>query len=285
MAIHSLYEDFFRFLKALETAEDPWKAYQDLYFRPHKDFFGAYWRAFFPQMDLKTLQDRVRRVRPGHYVSLQQLVSHSRPEAIVEKVIAKCLTLLPRFPAPDVYLVVGFFSADGFTVDVTGWPVIGIGLERYRDFRLLNIILAHEYSHYARRLSLGSSVEPGSETLGRKLLAEGLSVAFSRHVYPRRKLEDHLLMSRRRLNWCRKNEALLESIAREDLGSSRLVPTFFGRGKPDVGIPPRTGMYLGYRLVERALEERGQGVLEGLGGVADITSILSADEGLDEVQG
>ncbi len=282
MAIHCLYEDFFQFLQALETAQDPWEAYQNLYFRPHRDFFRVYWKTFFPQMDLRTLQDRVRRVRPGHYASLQQLISHSRPETIAQKVISKCLAMLPRFPAPDVYLLVGFFSADGFIVDVTGWPAIGIGLERYRDFHLLDIILAHEYCHYARRLALGVSPEPVTQSLARKLLSEGLSVAFARRIYPRRKLEDHLLMSRRRLNWCQKNEALLESMAQEDPGSPRLVSIFFGRGKPSANIPPRTGIYLGFRLVERVLEEKGEVTFEGLLGVEDITSLPFRDEGMGE---
>jgi hypothetical protein len=282
MAIHCLYEDFFAFLKALDPdEEDSWELYQKLYFRPHRDFFGAYWKTFFPQMDLRALQGRVRKVRPGHYAALEHLVKQRKPGTIVAEVLPRCLALLPRFPEPDVYLMVGFFSADGFIVEVEGWPAIGIGLERFKDFRLLDVILAHEYCHYARRLALGSLPAPDQQTLGQKLLSEGLSVAFSRSVFPQRRLEDLLLMSRRRLNWCQQNEALLESTAREDMNSSCLVPLFFGSGKHGEDIPPRTGMYLGYRLVEQVLEEMGERGFEGLLGVADIISVLFADEQLN----
>ena len=271
MAIFPIYEDFFRVLEALEAEEDLWEAYQELYFRLHRDFFKAYWKSFFPLMDLRTMQDRVRLVQRGHYATLEHLVSQSRPEDIVVESLSHCHALLPQFPEPDVYLMVGFFSADGFIVQVKGQPVIGIGLERFKDFRLLGIILAHEYCHYARRRALGAP--SNQDTLGQKLLSEGLSVVFSQRVYPQRKLTDHLLMSRHRLNWCRQNEVLLESMARPELKSSQMVPVFFQRGKPGAGIPPRTGMYLGYRLVERALAEKGEGAFENLLAAGAITAV------------
>ena len=82
-------------------------------------------------------------------------------------------------------------------------------------------------------------------------------------------------MSRRRLNWCQENEASLESTARRDLDTSRLVPIFFQRGEPGAGIPPRTGMYLGYRFVERVLVERGEEAFEQLLGRKDVTAAWS----------
>jgi hypothetical protein len=273
MAVHCLYQDFFRFLESLGAGGDSWEAYRENYLQPHQDFFEAYWQTF-PLVDGETLRDRVAQIRRGHYSALEHLLNQKEPETIVEQDLLRCQKVLPRFPEPDVYLLVGFFSADGFIVVVGGWPAIGIGLERFKDFRLLGLILAHEYCHYARRLALGSfSFEP--ETLGQKLLAEGLSAVFSQRIYPQRPLTDHLLMSRHRLNWCQKNEASLESTARRELDTSRLVPMFFQRGKPGAGIPPRTGMYLGYRLVERALMEREEGAFEELLKAPDITAVWS----------
>ncbi|KPL18690.1 MAG: hypothetical protein AMJ92_06755 [candidate division Zixibacteria bacterium SM23_81] len=277
MAVFPIYEDFFRFLEVLEVGEDPWEVYEEMYFRPHKNFFGAYWRTFFPLMDVRTLQDRVRQVRRGHYAALEHLIGQSRPEDIVQENLSRCRAHLPRLPEPDVYLIVGFFSADGFVVNVNSRPAIGIGLERFKDFRLLDIILAHEYCHCARYLALGSCAETEPETLGQKLLSEGLSVYFSQRVYPQRRLFDHLLMSRRRLNWCQQNEQLLKTTAERELTSSRLVPVFFQRGKPGAGIPPRTGMYLAYRLVERALSEMREEEFEELLTTRDIMAIWPAD--------
>jgi hypothetical protein len=264
MAIYPLYRDFFRFLQTLDSDGDPWELYQKIYLGPHKRFLKAYWKSFFPQMDLGTLQDRVRRVSQGHYAALEHLIELNVPEVKTQDTLSRCLAHLPRFPEPDVYLMIGFFSSDGFVVEVEGWPAIGIGLERYKDFRLLDVILAHEYCHYARRLALGGSLRWGGETLAEKLLSEGLSVCFSQKIFPDRTLCDHLLMSPRRLNWCQANGQMLESIAQKEFTSTRLVPILFGRGDPGAGVPPRVGIYLGYRLVERMLKEEGEPSFEDL---------------------
>jgi hypothetical protein len=283
MPIHPIYEDFFRFLQVLDSArEDPWEAYQKFYFHPHREFFAAYWKTYFPQMDLVSLQDRVRQVRRGHYATLEHLLEQSNPEPIVQRGLKRCRARMPECSEPDVYLMVGFFSADGFTLKVMDRPVIGIGLERYRNFVLLDIILAHEYCHCARHLALGSFSASDPRSLGQKLLDEGLCTVFSRQVYPRRKLADHLLISTRRLDWCQRNEALLESMAGRELNSSRLVPVFFGWGQPDEGVPARTGMYLGYRLVERALAEMGPEAFHKLLAMQDIAAVWPAERGAND---
>ena len=278
MPLLPIYRDFFRFLEVLETVEDPWEAYQQQYIRPNRAFFGAYWQSF-PLFDERTLRGRVLQIKQGHYMVLEHLLAQIKPEEIVTESLSRCHALLPAIPEPDVFLMVGFFSADGFIVQVKGRPVIGIGLERFKDFRLLGLILAHEYCHYARRLILGAAVE---QTLGQKLLAEGLSVVFSQRAFPDRRLTDHLFMPPERLSWCRQNEAFLEALARPELGSCQMVPAFFLHGRPDAHIPPRTGMYLGYRLVQRALQERGEGGFEELLKAADIAAVWPTDGPVSE---
>jgi len=273
MAVFPLYRDFFRFLEGIETGQDPWEVYRDTYVRPHAAFFKSYWTAYLPHVDVKTLQDRVRRVRRGHYAILEHLVSGNDLERKATGTIESCHRRLPLDPRPDVYLMVGFFSADGFMVILQGRPVIGIGLERYRDLRLLDIILAHEYCHCARQRALGNGRLSAPERSVEKLFTEGLCVHFSRQVFPRRPLCDHLLMSRQRLNWCQENENRLLDLIRDRLSSPRWIPALFGPGGFIDGIPPRAGMYLGYRLVERALAEKGGRSFEDLLALQEIAGI------------
>ncbi len=273
MAIFPLYRDFFRFLRAIQTGRDRWQIYQELYIDPHRDFFKAYWTAFFPHIDAATFKDRVRRVRPGHYAALSDLIAHSDLSRTVADTLGLCQKRLPDIPRPDVYLMVGFFSADGFVVTLRGAPVIGIGLERYRDFHLLSIILAHEFCHYARHLTLGLNRSGCSEHLNRILFSEGLSVCFSRQVFPERPLYDHLLMSRQRLNWCQRNEQMLLALIRERPYSDQLIPVLFGASSFFNGIPPRAGMYLGYRLVEETLTKRGPEAFPELLTIRDVSAI------------
>jgi len=273
MAIFPLYKDFFDFLEKIETGRDPWEVYRDIYIRPHAKFFKSYWTAFLPHIDLGTLQNRVRRVRRGHYAVLEHLIFESDLERRVADTIDACHRRLPRASRPDVYLMVGFFSADGFVVFFQERPAIGIGLERYRDFRLLDIILAHEYCHCARQTASGESRTDSKEHLDQKLFSEGLSVHFSRQIFPQRPLCDHLLMSRQRLNWCQENEGMLLGLVEGRLSSPELIPVLFGTGNFAEGIPPRAGMYLGYRLVERMLARGEQTSVEELLTLGDVTAV------------
>jgi hypothetical protein len=197
-------------------------------------------------------------VRRGHYTVLEHLAAENDLDRKTAVTIELCRRLLPRIPEPDVYLMVGFFSADGFLVTLRGRPVIGIGLERYRDLRPLDIVLAHEYCHYARQTVLGDDRRSSEEHLGEKLFAEGLSVHFSRKVFPERPLSDHLLISRQRLNWCRENEPMMLDLIRGRLPGGELIPVLFGTQSLSHGLPPRAGMYLGYRLVEKMMEKKGE---------------------------
>jgi hypothetical protein len=272
MAIFPLYRDFFRFLEGMQAGGDPWEIYQDVYLRPHRDFLKAYWSAYFPGIDVHTLRDRVRQVRRGHYAVLEHLVAGNDVDGIVAGVIELCRRWLPAIPEPDVYLMVGFFSADGFLVGLRGRPVIGIGLERYRDLRPLDIILAHEYCHFARQMILGGSGPDMTGRLDEKLFSEGLGVYFSRQVFPGRSLGDHLLISRQRLNWCRENESMLLELVRGRAGDGDLIPELFGTGGFGRGLPPRTGMYLGYRLVEEVMVE-GERSFEDLLAFTDVAAV------------
>jgi len=273
MAIFPLYRDFFRFLEGMQADGDPWEIYEEVYLRPHRDFLRAYWTAFFPGIDVATLRDRVRRVRRGHYAVLEHLVAGNDIDGAAAGVIELCRRRLPAIPEPDVYLMVGFFSADGFLVVLRGRPVIGVGLERYRDMRPLDIILAHEYGHFARQMILGSSRQGAAERLDEKLFSEGLSVHFSRQVFPGRSLGDHLLISRQRLNWCRENERILLELVRGRTGGDELIPALFGSGGLPRGLPPRTGMYLGYRLVEKVMAAGGGRSFEDLLALTDVAAL------------
>lgn len=266
MAFYPLYEDFLKFLRALGQG-DAWESYRKYYFEPHREFLLGYWRTF-PWMDLSQLRDRVRRIRRGDYSLLEELLASTDLEQLGREVLDRCMEVLPAPREPDVYFMVGFFSPEGFVMEFKGKPVIGFGLERFKSFRLLPIIFAHEYCHYLRRLlNRGLSkdeTEGKDETLGEVLLAEGLSAIFSRLAFPEQDLNEHLFLSRARLNWCQQNEERLRELVEAELESSSLVTALFSSGCHQLGLPPRTGYYLGYRFVEDYLLKRSREDLKSI---------------------
>ncbi len=256
MPIVSAYRDFLRFLARLGKGRSAWELYQVCYLDHYRDFLLSYW-SNFASMDLEQIRKRVERVKRNDYSNLESLLRTEEPEEIVRRALQRCGSVAPVPKEPTIYLMVGFFSSEGFVIRLKGKPVIGIGLERFRDLSSLGLILAHEYCHYLRS-SLHEEVEPGKgKTLGEMLLSEGLSAFFSQLVFPEKPLYDHLLITRARYNWCVENEDYLTRLAWSEFDSPRLVPVFFKMGSHKLGIAPRAGIYLGYSLLRDHQDRTG----------------------------
>jgi hypothetical protein len=255
MSIHSLYLDFFHFLDQRSEA-DTWPLYQCLYLKPHEEFLMAYWRNF-DHFDLDQIAARVRQIKKADYAQLQALIQRQNPSVLAAEALDRCQTIFPREPQPSVYLFVGFFSADGVTVEVGGSPVIALGLERFRDFLDLPLLVSHEYGHFAWQSLQKDFAAPDPPTLFSKVISEGLSVFFSQLVYPEIPLHRHLFLTPERLRWCRENQEALLDLAGADLAGPKLIPVLFGPGDPDAGIPPRVGYFLAWQMLGHCLSHHG----------------------------
>lgn len=263
MRIHSLYKDFFTFLERVTPQADKWTHYDSIYYRPHKEFLETYF-SHFPLISFSSLRERVEAIKPEDYSQLKSLTFTCPPEPMIKEAYEKCKSIVSPWVEPEVYLFIGFFSPDGFTMEFSGKPVICFGLERFRDFKLLRILLAHEYIHYLLNTSRGEV--PAEQQVKWLLLSEGIGTYFSQMAFPKHTLSDHFLIRRDRLNWCQKNEFFLREIYCSSEYSSDQLIAFMKRGDPDLKLPPHTGKYLGYLAIKKYLGQNKQ---------VDIRSLLS----------
>lgn len=273
MPLYLLYKDFVRFLQVLGGKADPWECYQRHYLQAHQDFLFAYWH-HFRWMDLEQISQRVKRVRRGDYCCLETPPGGRPPEQIAQETLKRCQQIATATTEPEVYLFVGFFSADAFVMPLKGKPVIGVGLERFNDFSSLGIILAHEYCHWLRHCKIGDR----PPTLGNKLLSEGLAAVFSQLAFPNRPLHKYLFLSPERVSWCRQNLRLLLGLVQPEVESCRLTDLFFKEGNSE--IPPRTGNYLGYRLVMEYVKRSGRQTIGDLISTENIRDLLKEITGV-----
>jgi hypothetical protein len=272
MKIFSLYVDFYTFLDKIAASSKRWEVYLSSYYQLHQEFLESYF-AKFPLLDSLSLKQRVEAVKPSDYSWLRHLVSTCPPEELIAEAHDKCTDYLPAKEEPDVYLFVGFFSPDGFVMNIRKKPVICFGLERFKDFRLLRVLFAHEYVHYL--LYPKSEEISEDEAMNWFLISEGLATHFSSLVFPDFTQSDHLLLRRDVLNWCQVNERLLrETYLSEKYTSSELFD-LYKKGDSDLGIPPRAGKFLGYTAVQRSLESNDNKFLRLL--LSDKNAILSLD--------
>jgi hypothetical protein len=255
MSVKPLYLDFFKFLDQFQK-NDPWLNYQRLYLQPHDQFFRAYWQTF-NHFDLEQIRERVRQIKEGDYSLLRSLIQSQDPVPLAEEALHRCESALPLFPEPAVYLIVGFFSAEGVTLEVEGSPSIVLGMERFKDFKDLPLLVSHEYCHCVQRSLLKDFFPPGERTLFFTLVAEGLSVLFTEVSYPEIPLHRHLFLTPERLQWCRENRETLLELAGADLTSKKLVPILFGPGDPNAGLPPRLGYFVASQMLEHCLSHHG----------------------------
>jgi len=252
MRIFSLYQDFFTFLEKITPDSSKWKIYLTHYFKPYQEFLENYF-SHFPLIDFSNLRERVERIKASDYSQQKHLISVCPPERIINESYEKCRGIVSSKEEPEVYLLIGFFSPDAFVMSFQGKPVICFGLERFRDFRLLRILFAHEYAHFLLNLSQGEI--PEDKKLKWLLISEGIGTYFSSLVFPESKISDHLLMRRDRLNWCQEHEDYLRDIYRSGRFSSEELIDFYRKGNQELDIPSRAGKYLGFQAVRRHLAQ------------------------------
>ena len=229
-----------------------WKIYSACYYQPHQEFLDKYFSCF-PLLDSLALKQRVEKIKVSDYSWLKSLICASPPEKIINHAYQRCIEIVPPGAEPDIYLFVGFFSPDGFVMDFKEKPVICFGLERFRDFRLLKIIYAHEYAHFLLNSSDGDISE--RKKLKWLLISEGLGTYFSRLAFPNSRLSDHFLFSRDRLNWCQANESYLRKIYCSGKFSNQELIDFSVKGNLELDLPPRAGKYLGFLAVKKYLAQ------------------------------
>jgi hypothetical protein len=255
MAVKTLYLDFFKFLDRMPGG-DPWTLYRDLYLQPHQKFLQAYWEEY-EHFDGDQISRRVKEIRKEDYGQLRAMVQAQNPAVLAGEALQRCQGIFPMQPAPEVYLFVGFFSADGAALSVDGTPAIALGLERFRDFKDIPLLVAHEYCHCAQRRLLRDLQPADPPLLSRKIMGEGISVLFTQLVYPEIPLHRHLFLTPERLHWCRENEETLLDLAAADLGTEKLIPVLFGAGDPDAGLPPRVGYFIARQMLGHCLSHHG----------------------------
>lgn len=196
------------------------------------------------------LRERVEKTLYKHYSYLETLTRRNPPEEIVRRSIRKSIKIMPVRQEVNIYLIIGFFSADGFTINVQEKPVIGIGLERMQNFSNIDIITAHEYAHFIRNLYGLKSMNQFEETIN-----EGIATVFSKRVLPQKPLPKHLFLSNAEFNRLLQMKDKIIDRFNETKGIKFLEK--IGEGK-------RVKNFIGYFIVRRYLEGKKDWTLDEL---------------------
>ena len=286
----NLLPDFF----AILDSTDRIAAYRSFY-ESHRRLLHAYWHNYVIDPDSPHFQDVVRSTVLADRGDLRGMLERTDVVSLVRDTEARCRELLGSDVDHDVVLMVGVGAANAGELVVDSRGVAFVCLEHFTgvanpdtqglglDPELIPLWLAHELAHVVRYTSPDSRSElrqliasnegqysyweTGRRASLRELLInEGIAVHASRQVSPGHAAWEYFGYGRRQYARVRELESILHRVVQSDLDRSGLGLRlrYLSGGMSDEArtvdryvIPERSGYFIGARLVEPAIAERG----------------------------
>ncbi|MGH7525512.1 MAG: DUF2268 domain-containing putative Zn-dependent protease [Gemmatimonadales bacterium] len=286
----NLLPDFF----AVLDAEDREAAYRQ-YRESHRPILDAYWRNYVLDPDSPHAHAIVSGALKADRSDLRALAASVNLVQVAEEAIARAEEVLQIDRPTDTYLMVGLGGANAGELVVGGRGVAFICLEHFTGRvnpetygmglapDLIPLWIGHELAHAVRYTSPSSGsdmrrlvVELGGNydywatgsraTLRELLVNEGLAVHAAQAVAPGFDAADYFGYARRQYHRLREMEAFLRRVVEPDLERSGLglrLRYLSGGMSPSARLvsgrvlPERSGYYLGHRMTEALVTERG----------------------------
>ncbi|HEX6644749.1 MAG TPA: DUF2268 domain-containing putative Zn-dependent protease [Gemmatimonadales bacterium] len=281
------------FLAVLD-ANDPraaWTRYREA----HRPVLDAYWRNYVLDPETAQADEVIGAALRADRSDLRALLASRNVVQLVEEAFARAVEVLRADRPIDCYLMVGMGAANAGELVIGGRAAVFICLEHFTGKAnpetygmglspdLIPIWVAHEVAHAIRYTSPDSGsdlrrlvsdeggyydfwVTGSRATLRELLLNEGLAVHAAQAAAPGFEPADYFGYPRRQYNRLREMESFLTRMMAPELDLAGLglrLRYLTGGMSPSarlVGgrvIPERAGYYIGYRMAEALVEQRG----------------------------
>jgi hypothetical protein len=286
----NLLPDFFAVLESADR-EAAYRQYRE----SHRPILDAYWRNYVLDPDTPHADSIVSSALRADRSDLYGLAATTDLVQLSEEAVARAGEVMGIDRPTDTYLMVGLGGANAGELVVGGRGVAFICLEHFTGRvnpetygmglppDLIPVWIAHELAHTVRYTSPLSASDmrrlvsenggnydywaTGSRATLRELLVnEGLAVHAAQAVAPGFDPADYFGYPRRQYHRLREMESFLRRVAEPDLDRAGLglrLRYLSGGMSPSarlIGgrvIPERAGYYLGYRMTEALVAERG----------------------------
>jgi hypothetical protein len=286
----NLLPDFFAVLNSTDRVA----AYQR-YYQAHRRILEPYWHNYVVDPDGPHFADVARSATFADRTDLREMLERTDVVALARTTEQQCARLLEADTDIDVVLMVGVGAANAGEMVVDGRGIAFACLEHFTsvqnpdtqglglDPELLPLWLAHEIAHTIRytsptsRSELRGQIEDAGgyysywdtgrlTPLRELLLNEGLAVHVSQAISPGHAAWEYFGFGRRQYARVRELEAVIARAVSEDLDRAGLGLRlrYLSGGMSDEArtvdryvLPERSGYYLGARMAEAAINERG----------------------------
>jgi hypothetical protein len=286
----NLLPDFFGVLEAADR-EAAYRHYRE----SHRPILDAYWRNYVLDPDTPHADTIVTSSLKADRSDLYGLAATTDVVQLAEEAIGRAEELIGIDRPTDTYLMVGLGGANAGELVIGGRGVAFICLEHFTGRvnpetygmglppDLIPVWIAHELAHTVRYTSPNSASDlrrlvadsggyydywaTGSRATLRELLVnEGLAVHAAQAVAPGFDAADYFGYPRRQYHRLREMESFLRRAIEPDLercGLGLRLRYLSGGMSPSARlvagrvIPERAGYYLGHRMTEALVTERG----------------------------
>jgi hypothetical protein len=286
----NLLPDFFEVLRAPDR-EAAYRQYRDA----HRPILDAYWRNYVLDPDSPHAAEIIASALTADRSDLHHLAATVDLVQAAEEAIARSEEALQIDRPTDTYLMVGLGGANAGELVVGGRGVAFICLEHFTGRvnpetygmglapDLIALWIGHELAHTVRYTSPRSASDmrrlvfdnggyydywsTGSRATLRELLVnEGLAVHAAQAVAPGFAAAEYFGYARRQYHRLREMEAFLRRVVEPELEQSGLglrLRYLSGGMSPSSRLvsgrvlPERSGYYLGYRMAEALVAQRG----------------------------
>jgi hypothetical protein len=286
----NLLPDFFAVLNSTDRVA----AYQR-YYTAHRRLLEPYWHNYVVDPDGPHFADVVRSAALADRTDLREMLDRTDVVTLARRTEQRCGQLLEQDVDVDVVLMVGVGAANAGELVIDGRGTAFACLEHFTsvanpdtqglglDPELLPLWLAHEIAHAIRYTSPASRSElrqlieeadgyysyweTGRKASLRELLVnEGLAVHTAQVISPGHAAWEYFGFGRRQYARVRELEAVIARAVTEDLERAGLGLRlrYLSGGMSDEArtvdryvLPERSGYFLGARMVEAAINERG----------------------------
>lgn len=155
-----------------------------------------------------------------------------------------------------IFVIIGLDTTTIYSTKYNGEDVTVLLLESTdSDIDNLDMLLAHEYTHFVRRQEFKRDIFENS--IGERFVVEGIGCNYSKEIVPNKEDYIYCIVNKDTVEWVKNNIDKVEEHMKNKIDSNELMYDYFYMfaDTKKTGLPTRTGYVYGYLKVKEYLEK------------------------------
>lgn len=165
-----------------------------------------------------------------------------------------------------IYVIIGIDTTTIYSIKYKSENVTILLLESTNgDINKLDMLLAHEFTHFIRRKLLERDIFETS--IGERFITEGIGCNYSREIIPNKNDYEYCIVDKETVLWVKNNIGNIDEYIKNEKHNNNLMSCFFKmNAKTELdNMPARTGYVYGYLKVKEYLDNNNLKVKDIIG--------------------